>query len=205
MWPWRFGWFGTPLPVVLGAARPFWLLAFPMLGHSGTRLLWLSSYSRFFCLFAQSRGSVPRLGPLDSASSGSAPLDRTSRIGSSRLGPPWLGPAARHPLAWPPSARSTRLGPLGSNPSALVLGARLLLALPSARWLKSSATPARAARRSPTSSRSGAHPLRRSAALVNLTLSSATLVFSGARPLRRSSSPALGLSCAGPFSPSTYP
>jgi len=38
---------GTPLLVVLHAAQQFWLSAFPMLGHSGTRLLPLTA-SLFF-------------------------------------------------------------------------------------------------------------------------------------------------------------
>jgi hypothetical protein len=69
------------------------------------------------------------LRPPESDPSGSAPLDRPPRIGSSRLGPSRLGPLARHPSARPPSARPTRLGPLGSNPSARPPSVRL----PSAR------------------------------------------------------------------------
>ena len=75
---------GTPLPVVLGAARPFWLSAFPMLGH----LLWPSSYSLLFCLFAQVSAPNPRI---------ETPPDR----------PPWIGPRGSDPLG---------SGPLGSAP-----------------------------------------------------------------------------------------
>ena len=104
------------MPVVLGAARSFWLSAFPMLGHSSTRLFWPSSYSLLLCLFAHLSAQTSRIGPLRIGPLGSDPADRIL--------------SARAPSAWPLRFGPLRLGPLGSDPADWILSARALSAWP---------------------------------------------------------------------------
>ena len=172
----RLLWSSAPLVLARSGPWPLWSLAVPVLGCVGPRRLRQPS-PHFSALTLRCSDSLA-LGCLMLDYS-YAPLFRLRLLW--RLAVPALHtlllrcsdtPASYSPIRFSGAWLTTPLALWRSG--ALVLGARLLLALSSARWLKHSPTPAHAARCSPTST-----------ALVHLTLSSATLDLFGARPVLR--------------------